>query len=191
MLSIEEAERSLNESVCTKIKWLKEKWNSKRYQKMIEEVSLMHAILFMQTKPIHVAVVVDDLISFKAHYTQTPEDIELFLMEACLCGSKNIANFLLEQNKSTYKERPDLLGYIAGSMNIEWAKDVAFQLAQAKLSLPEEVHRLAEGETARAIAEIFNNTNAFPLTPYRDAQSLTTLQQQHEISITPKFKPLF
>jgi phage gp36-like protein len=160
-INVEELEKAILEArgsdplTTAKIEWLKAKWQNVRYRKMGEETTMMHAILFESTTPLHTAVLADNLSYFKTHYTYNAENIELFLTEACLCGSKNIAEYLLAELKVSYKDFTESLAYIAASMNTEWAKEVALLLAKQKLPMVLDVYRLADGPIVDEIAKIF------------------------------------
>ena len=145
-----------NPQAVAKIKQLRDKWSSARYQDIGEENSIMYPILFMKASPIHTAIITDNLVYFKKHFE--PQIAKLALTEACLCGSRNIAAYLLTVLNSNYIEHPDLLAYIAASMNTEWARDVAHTMAEAKIPLPKQIYRLAEGPVIDMIVEIFKPT---------------------------------
>jgi hypothetical protein len=147
--------RGTDPNTTAKIEWLKEKWGNARYCNMGEETTMMHAILFMSSTPLHNAVLADNLSYFKRHYKHGAEYAELFLIEACLCGSRNVAEHLLATLKSNYKAFPDSLAYIAASMNTKWAKEVAHLLAKQKVPMVMDVYRLAEDPIADEIVGIF------------------------------------
>jgi hypothetical protein len=136
-----------------KIAQLRNQWQSPRYQNIGEEASIMRSILLMNARPVHTAIMVDNLNYFKVNYEQAY--LELALMEACLCGSRNVADYTLELLKTSYIERPKLLAYIAASPNIEWTKAVALTMAKAKLTMPQDIHRFAQGSVVDTVDRIF------------------------------------
>ena len=140
-----------------KIEWLKTKWKSERYKKAGEEATMMHNILFMPCQPIHAAVLSDNVQYFKQNYQFNWETVDLFLTEACLCGSRHIAEYLLKELKFGFKERPDLLACITASMNTTWAKEVAQMLAQQNVPMTKHIFRLANGPLVTEIVNIFKN----------------------------------
>lgn len=175
-----------------KIAWLKDKWTNPRYKNAGEETNLMHSILFMPAQPIHSAVISDNITYFKANYKYNSEFIELFLQEACLCGSKNIAEYLLKGIKSSYKERPELLVYVAASMNLEWAKEIAHALIKENISMPIDIYRLTDGAELDTIIEIFKaaseKPSAAPLTFSNDGKgSLPSQQLEFSLRNNPYF----
>jgi hypothetical protein len=97
------------------------------------------------------AILADDLEAFNKNYKEKDTaQSDALLLTACLCGSRHIADLLLEQLGSSYtdEKRPNVLAYAATSPNIEWAHDIAAALAKAGKKMPDEVYGVAP---ARAI----------------------------------------
>jgi hypothetical protein len=147
--------RGTDPSVPHKIECLKEKWKTKKYCQIGEETTLMHALLFRQVQPIHTAVLWDNVNYFRENCF--PEAMQSYLIEACLCGSRQVAEYVLATLGIDYKERPDLLGYIAASVNDEWIRDVACEMAKERLSMPSNVYRLSDPAVRDTIIAIFNS----------------------------------
>jgi hypothetical protein len=190
--------RGTDPNVTNKIKWLKAKWTSELYNTG-EEACLMQDILFsMSLLPIHIAVIADNLPYFKANYKYDSNNIGMFLQEACLCGSQNIADYLVTvELKSSYKERPGLLAYIAASPNMEWAKQVARILVEEKLPMPRGVYRLTDGRTTREILAIFKEVTDNPPLRFTNGNSHSSSSSTPTIeassaspNISPQTKPL-
>lgn len=136
-----------------KIALLRNQWQSPLYQNVGEETSIMRSILLMRARPVHTAIMVDNLDYFKTSYE--PAYLELALMEACLCGSRQVAEYTLELLKTSYTERPRLLAYVAASPNVEWTKAVALTMAKAKSTMPKDIYRLAEPSVVDTVKGIF------------------------------------
>jgi hypothetical protein len=140
-----------------KIKRLKEKWQTSRYLKLRQEASIMNAILLNPPTPMHVAVLSDNLPYFEENYKKSnPENLELFLIAAFLCGSRNIAEYLLKKCESSYITYTPSLAYIAASLNPEWAEEVANMLAQQNVPMVKDIYRLASDPMIDKIRAIFN-----------------------------------
>lgn len=138
----------------TKIDALKARWNPKKDS---TEARIMRPILSLHTSPLQYSVIADNLEYFKLHYKEEKLEPESALQIACLCGSRNITDFLLQEMNLNYLS-PDheyLLPYISASQNTEWMKDIATKMAQEGKSMPQDIIRLAAGKVFNMIRDIF------------------------------------
>lgn len=140
----------------------KRDWLKKRWIKIgdSEETRLMRPIILKQPNILNNALIDDELDYFKAHYEKVYKDRpEQALARACLCGSEQVADFLLlDLLKSSYTDEkyPYLLNYICASSNLEWAKTVTKEMQQKGLVMPKHICRFANYETADIIRKIFD-----------------------------------
>ncbi len=150
-----------------KIALLQKKWRNEVYRDT-EAAYVICPILFTKTKPIHTAIIADNINYFKNHYhEELAGNYEPALAEACLCGSRAIAEFLLSELNSSFAtdHHSYLLAYVAASMNVEWAKDIARDMAQAKMTMPKTIYNIADYKTIDLIIAVFKNPNKPPEFP--------------------------
>jgi hypothetical protein len=106
----------------------------------------MSFISLEHSNEVNDALVEDNLDYFKFHYQEVySSDLEEPLVRACLCGSENIANFLLKGLHASYtdEEYRYLLGYVSASPNETLAKTIAEQIAKEGLEMPDNITSLA------------------------------------------------
>lgn len=148
-------------TVPGKLEWLRKKWEKPLYQNS-EAALIISPILFGKTRPIHMAIVADNLEYFRGQYEQELEgNYELALAEASLCGSRDVAEFLLQQLKSSFiaDNHSDLLVYVAASNNTDWAIDIAREMAQAHITMPTTMYSIVDYKTIDNIISVFKNDN--------------------------------
>jgi hypothetical protein len=148
------SQRSTNKQICKeaigpskevefqkKLSWLQSKWKTdKEYPYPIE----IHQILFGTTKPIYDALIADNLDYFQKAYIKEKDRINKgqALDFSCLCGSKEIANFLLEELKIDYLSDDQIVDNICSSPNLAWALQVVEIVAKSGKTMPMCVYRL-------------------------------------------------
>lgn len=156
---VQEAIGTDTKAYTEKLVWLQNKWKVLSKNDSSETRLVASMILHADsTTPVNVAIIADNLAYFQKHAENEPiYNPEAALAKACLCGSRRIAEFLLQQlNFSfTHDEHDYLLGYVAASMQEEWMKEIALAMAQAKKRVPLSVYGLADKDTIRLIRKIF------------------------------------
>lgn len=141
-----------------KLKWLKEKWNDEDDNHEVRLIShIYHTI-----SALNQAVIADNVSYFKEHlykyYKKGDSYLHELLATACLCGSKQVAEFLLKEFNEDYfsKGNDFILGYVVASPNLEWAEEIATKLAKSGRSMPGDVIVYANMSTMDKLEEIFN-----------------------------------
>jgi hypothetical protein len=140
-----------------KMEWLQNKWKNRNYGLL---ANLICPIIFNKVKPIYIAIIADNINYFKLYYESECKLKEALSM-ACLCGSQQIADFLLKTLNQSYlsKENEYTLGYVTTSPNIEWAKNIATQMAKAGKSMPKSVYgKESDDDVIDIIENIFETT---------------------------------
>jgi len=134
-----------------KMDWLKRRWDFKMDTIPSRKIGflLMDSLL----DPISCAIVSDNLEYFHTNYKGKVE-LKHALMTACFCGSRKIAEFLLDKLGIGYLSLgcEFIFSNISGSMNTKWIEDVAHIMYQAGKERP---LIFAEGETFEMIYKIF------------------------------------
>jgi hypothetical protein len=76
---------------------------------------------------------------------------------ACLCGSKQITDFLLAQLGVNYSTNgyDFLLGYACASNNQAWCEEIAVFMEKAGAPMPRSFYRYANYDLAKKIKGIF------------------------------------
>lgn len=146
-----------------KFRFLKKKWLGPEVEDS-HASRLMTPILKFKTHPIILSIISNNLEYFKEHYKDERYqalnvDLILLLERACLAGSKEVANFLLVQLQIdiTSEKYEQLLGYVAASQNIEWAKEIATALAQKGRKIPLSVYSEGNQQNRQAIKIIYES----------------------------------
>jgi len=116
-----------------KYKWLQDKWHNIASNGIgdCQELRLISPIIFATLTPVNASLIIDNVNYFKEHYKEEKEWEKTFFI-ACLCGSEEVASFLLDLLDRS-KKKPDpgaTLAYIAASQNGEWAQKMARELAE-------------------------------------------------------------
>ncbi len=143
-----------------KMTWLKNRWE-KELKKDSTAGRLIAPIIFRQTTPINVSIIADNIDYFRDRYQEAcGDDLERALQRACLCGSRNVADFLLEKLGSSYIDKgcEYVLAYACASMNEEWIREIASAMANAHREMPNLVFLFEKRrEKIHAIQDIFSN----------------------------------
>jgi len=115
------------------------------------------------SEAIYYAVITDNLDYFQNNYKNNKLELQKTLEIACLCGSRKIGDFLLNEMNLSYSspECDDMLAYIAASDNMNWIKDVVCSMIKDKASIPDSAFAWAEPETARTIFKLSPPTLKF------------------------------
>lgn len=121
------------------------------------EVRIISPILFRKLTPINVAIIADNLQYFKEKYVTSPEVNKEKLEIACLCGSENIANFLLKPVKKPISYYSFMLPYVAASMNEKWIEKIALEMKQKNIPMPDNIYNFSDIKTINMIKNIFND----------------------------------
>lgn len=94
--------------------------------------------------PLHAAMIVDNVTIFSKLYLENPRNLEENLKQACLCGSKQIAEWLLAQQNATYTSEAyeyilSYVTWIKDKCHNEWAEEIiqAFEIARKPLPKPQ------------------------------------------------------
>jgi len=130
--------------------FLKSKWPGNDDS---EAMRLISSVIYRPTFPIYYAVITDNLDYFKDNYKNSKLDLQRTLAIACLCGSRQIGDFLFNEMKLSYSspECGDVLPYLAASDNMDWIKDVVASMMRDRASIPDSAFTWAGTETARTI----------------------------------------
>lgn len=142
----EQFEKNLN--------WLKNRWSGKE-DGTAERV--ICPVLYLHTSSLNQSIIVDNLSYFEKNYIKEKMNSNELLAIACLCGSRQIAEFLLNELKQNYlsQKYEFILGYVTASPNLEWAKEIARILSEACRPMPNDVFRLANFDTVEVLEKIF------------------------------------
>ena len=149
-----EATSNSPSAYIAKMKWLKGKWPE---NKDSTAARLIKPVLYSIAPPLQHAIVADNLDYFSKHYDKTAENSNALLAIACLCGSQNIADFLLGKMELSYTSAGHeyILSYASSSPNIEWAEAIAVSFKKAAKPIPREIYSYADDDTLDRITRIF------------------------------------
>jgi len=152
-----------------KIQWLQEKWCKKQYDS--NELRLMSSIIIRPTNAINFSIISDNIEYFKDNYLDeygSDNQLKKALKLACLCGSKQIADFLLNKLEARYStEGYDfVLGYACTSNNLAWVEAIAKAMKEDGVKMPDCVYGYADYNLIDVIEKIFNFGEA-NVTPIR------------------------
>ena len=152
-----------------KLSWLKNRWFTETDSR---ERRLINPLIYQYSTPLHQAIVADNISFFTKNHNKA--ELRNYLDIACLCGSKNIADFLLTQLKVEYSTPGYelLLGYIASSMNGGWAIEAADHMAKKGTVMPKNVYGLASND--HVIDEILKIFAKYNPEYYGSHQSFST-----------------
>ncbi len=109
--------------------------------------------------PIHYAVIADNLDYFKANHETSKIKLDETLRIACLCGSKDVAEFILATLKLNYLSPgcEFVLSYAAASENTAWVEQIATEFSKAGRTIPEDIYIHTDPAMIRKIKAIFRN----------------------------------
>ena len=137
--------------------WLKIRWQQKKDSACAR---IILPLIFHDVSDVDISLIGDSVQNFKKYYKEgayaTCPDIAL--QRACLCGSKRVTEFLLEELHLSYLSEgcENLLSYVAASPNDTWAKEIAKALATAGKEIPDSIYGLASNDQIIfAVLEIF------------------------------------
>jgi len=122
-----------------KIAWLKKKWP--RDSRDSTAFRVIGPVLHVSAAHICLSVMADNVKYFDSHFNSQEIDPMSLLGLACLSGSKQVAESLMDKCQLNYLS-PDcdfLLGLVCASPNIQWAKEIALTLAKADKEIPSNV----------------------------------------------------
>lgn len=155
------------EEHTVKLAWLKEKWNNARDS---HPARLICPMLSEPVSAFHHSIISNNLGYFKLNYNKNEVNSNALLAIACLCGSEDIANFLLKQLGSNYlsTENEYVLGYVLASQNTKWAKNIASTLALAGKKMPGDLRDFADRSMVEAIGKIFQGNKTINDNDFRD-----------------------
>lgn len=148
-----------------KILWLEDKWNKAPMSGTAPARLMCPMVLrYKQTVPINLSIIADNLDYFKDHYQKDcGDDLDQALEKACLCGSRKIAEFLLEQLNVSYtdEDRRYLFPYVCASNNNQWIEDIASKMAKANKEIPTLVFLFSENnKITKKIKLIFDEQDS-------------------------------
>lgn len=148
-----------------KFQSLQKKWQDLAKKDEYSETRVISPLLFNKSKrtSVNTSILSDNLSYFEAHYEKEYGDNPTkALTLACLCGSKNVADFLLRKLGKTYlsEEFDFVLGYAAASFNVEWVKEIAFAMVSNKIPMPRFVYSSVNSqEMVDEITKIFSRAD--------------------------------
>lgn len=153
-----------HENFNAKLKAMRTKWRAVAQKDEYQETRIISPYLFNKSKftPLNISILSDNLNCFSNNYLKEYGDNLLKpLMIACLSGSRNIADFLLEKLDKTYvSEGFDfVLTYAAASFNTEWVKEIASKMAEANLNIPDHIFSVSSPGMVEIILECFRSAS--------------------------------
>lgn len=136
------------QSFLKKLNFLKQKWAKKIALGDSIEIRLISHIIFSKANAKNYSIISDNLVYYKKCKIDQTD-----LLQACLCGSKIIAEFLADGLKIQLGE---YLGYVCSSPNQYWALALATQMKEHGIGLPRDFYLFCTNlDTLNAIETIF------------------------------------
>jgi hypothetical protein len=150
----EEAVGSDFDSFLGKLTFLKTKWAKQIALGDSVEGRLISPVLFHKATPLNYSIVSDRLDYFKKYFEEIKKELlSTTLMQACLCGSQLIAEFIAKELDMTPIH---YLAYVCSSPNQAWAIALANKLSEQGKQLPSDIFLFCtELDTLTEIKKIF------------------------------------
>lgn len=147
-----------------KYKHLKNKWETWSENHGDNEISRLMAHIFTQpTSPKNIALVADNVKYIEEKYKSYSEkDLQEILQLACLCGSKNIGEFLIKKLEIDFKNENNsfVLSYTSASENSDWILELAKIMKEKGQNMPDDIYFLCDSSsTTDKLKHIFTDVS--------------------------------